>query len=122
MSEHTSSRAREGWAVDDRVADGRCSYRVAVTVFAVVKGDNQIDASTKAVMAVKSAVATSGAEEPAGVYRIQIDGNASPFAPRGSYTVTEVHAVVDTAIALANGYLWCAPTGQAYDTTTGEGP
>lgn len=121
MSEYSGGSAGEGWTVDDRISDGRSSYRVAVTVFAVVKGENQLDASTKAVMAIKSAVATSGAEEPAGVYRVQIDGNTSPFAARGSYAVTEVHAVVDTSIALANGYLWCVPTGQAYDTT-GEGP
>jgi GDP-D-mannose dehydratase len=117
MSQHIRSRASEGWAIDDRVTDGRSSYRVAVTVFAVVKGDNQLDASTKAVMAVKSAVAAAGTEEPAGVYSIQVDGNSSPFAPRGSYAVTKVHAVMDAALALANGYLWCAPTGQAYDNT-----
>lgn len=120
MSAHPSGSDGDGWAVDDRTSDGRSSYRVAVTVFAVVKGDNQLDASTKAVMAIKSAIATNGAEEPAGVYRVQIDGNTSPFAPRGSYAVTEVHAVVDTSIALANGYLWCVPTGQAYNTA-GEG-
>lgn len=95
--------------------DERGTFQVAVTVFATTKGYDRRDAAMALRMAVHSVLAEAGRRVRPGLLRIEVDGQEHRAVPDGVHVVADVYGIVDAALAMANGYLWCEPTGKAFN-------
>lgn len=94
-------------------------HRIAITVFCVAEGVDEIDAGHAAEFAVRKALG-QGQPRPT-PYNLD-PVILSPGTPRErSLTPVEVHDVIDTGVAAGNGYLWLRPTIRAYHTTDEQG-
>lgn len=100
---------------DEMAIDERGTFQVAVTVFATTKGYDRRDAAMTLRMAVHAALAEAGSRVRPGLLRLEFDGDENRAVPDGVHVVAEVYGIVDAALALANGYLWCEPTGKAFN-------
>jgi hypothetical protein len=83
------------------------TYEVAVTVFARVPGRDAGDAANRLEAALRYQM------------RWNADGLCLPEAPRGAtgYDIP-VHDVMETGVALANGFLWARVTTKAARQST----
>lgn len=99
----------------EAAVDERGTFQVAVTVFATTKGYDRRDAAMALRMAVHAALAEAGSRVRPGLLRLEVDGDENRAVPDGVHVVADVYGIVDAALALANGYLWCEPTGKAFN-------
>jgi hypothetical protein len=96
--------------VNEQPDEDRMRYRVAVVVFADVKGTDYGDAASGAAMAVRAAVSGQRMALP--------NDLPCPIADQtrfeGLDMSTRVVAVMDLGMAAGNGYLWTEPTRKAW--------
>jgi hypothetical protein len=82
-------------------------HRIAVTVFAIARGVDRLDASDIAEYAIRKTLAEAAevqVGEPADITVQHL---------RGPVTVRIISAM-DTGMAIGNGYLWIEPTEKAF--------
>ncbi|GAB6901955.1 hypothetical protein [Kineosporia succinea] len=93
------------------MSDDRMRYRVAVVVFADVRGVDYVDATAGAVQAIRSAL-TDGFTKP-----VPVD-LPNPYASEERFKDHDMScravAVMDLGMAAGNGYLWTEPTARAW--------
>jgi hypothetical protein len=84
-------------------------HRIAVTVFCIAEGVDEVDAGHAAEYAVRQALGQGRPKPtPYALDPVVIYPGAQPLPP------VEVHEVMDTGVAAGNGYLWLRPTSRGY--------